>query len=105
MKYLLLALVAIGLSGCGDESTTVTETINSIQCGDGGCGDVVIGDGSGIHTGTEPDEDAGDEAYDSALFEVGLTQTECNDLGFFYCTIEQECLNQPSDSGTCTANL
>jgi len=102
MKYILLALVAIGLSGCGDESTTVTETINSIQCGDGGCGDVIIGDGSGLHTGTEPDDEA--SIYDARLFEEGLTQTECNDLGFFYCIIEQECLNQPSTGGTCTAN-
>jgi len=53
------------------------------------------------------DEGDAQEAIASGDTVVGVysdtyNQTECGAAGFFFCTIEQMCLNQPLNSGTCS---
>ena len=98
--------------GCGETSgdtsyTTVTNT--TVDCSEGKCGDIYLtqGDnnvftGTGEHNGTSGESV---EDFDMALYDENFTQQECNDLGFFYCGIEDKCLPQRKAEGTCTANL
>ena len=61
-------------------------------------GDLTI---DATHNGTGPDSTS--TAYDEANYDPTLSQDECNDLGFFYCSVENKCLNKPSAGSTCPA--
>ena len=72
-----------------NENGTVTySTGDDFGQGDVGTGDT---DGDGV-----PDVEVGvyDDAYD---------QAECTASGFFYCTLENKCLDQPASGGTCSS--
>jgi len=101
MKKLIMAIMvmAFALSGCTGDNTEVGDSI-SIDCGDGGCGDMVVGDGNTLHAG-EDNQGTSSVDFDLDNFDRSLSHGECNDLGFFYCTIENECLPQPLNAGTC----
>lgn len=83
-------------TGCGE--TTADGATVSVDCGAGGCGDVTVGDGNTLTTinNTTPSV-----AFDLDNYDENLDAATCNDLGFFYCTIEQKCMPQPIDSGSC----
>lgn len=105
MKKIIMALIAlvavVALVGCGDTITEQGDSV-SVNCGEGGCGDVVVGDGNEIHKGEESQSDATSSVeFDLDNFDKSLSQKECNDLGFFYCTLANECQPQPLNSGSC----
>ena len=103
-KTILLVLIATGifaLNGCSDTITEQGDNV-SVNCGEGGCGDVIVGDNNQIHNGEESQADATSSVdFDLDNFDAKLSQRECNDLGFFYCTLVNECQPQPLDSGSC----
>ena len=96
-------------SGGGDvdiSDVTVGENGTYINNGDGtvtyiggdvGDNNALLVDGS--HDGSGPDGNS--SAYDPANYSAGLSQSECTALGFFYCTIQSQCLNQPAAGATC----
>jgi len=45
-------------------------------------------------------DDVADEP--SGDYSETYTISECNANGYFWCSIEQKCLNIPADGGTCT---
>jgi len=106
MTLIGLMIVALMLGGCGDTISEQGDTV-SVDCGDGGCGDITIGDGNTLHDENtlHDDEDSTgvtpSVAFDLDNFDKDLSQGECNDLGFFFCTVANECLPQPLTSGTC----
>ena len=86
MKKLIIAMIiAFAMVGCLDVSS------------DGSVHD----NGNDYSTSHEGSSSTGNG--DPEDFEDGLSQDECNDLGFFFCTLENKCLNQPNDAGTCPA--
>ena len=132
MRKIIMSLVAFGfltapmlmLQGCGDTKGDANYTeVTSI---DSGGGDVTINDvqvseegtyiynENGTVTFTTGDENViqpangdsdGDGVVDVTVgdYDEGYDASQCNAAGFFYCTIENKCLNQPSDAGTCTS--
>ena len=114
-------ILALGLSGCGETSgdadyrgdTTVNNTtiesgggdvtINDVEVDGNGTyvynadGTVTYSTGDGFAGGNDGVVDASDE------FDEGYDQAECTAAGYFYCTLENRCLNQPAGGGTCTS--
>jgi len=113
-KIILAALVAFGLVACGnitgdtanydqsgqDHSYTFTEgdrdygTGTVLFCNDANCS--VEKSNS---TSSSSDGDAVVGEYDDSY-----TPAECNAAGFFYCTIEDKCLNQRVDDSSSSCN-
>ena len=131
MKYLLLIALAVLIVGCGETSgdsdyrgdTTITNTTIDSGGGDVTINDVEVSDegtyiynSDGTVTFTTGDENniegvgTGDSDGDGIPdVEVGsyneyYDQAQCTAAGFFYCTIENQCLDQPAAAGTCTSN-
>jgi len=116
------------LQGCttGDKTTSNTEisnttidsgggdvTINDVQVSDEGTyiynedGTVTFttGDENNIEgVGTGDSDGDGIEDVEVGTFSTEYSQSECTAAGFFYCTIENVCLDQPAIGGTCTSN-
>ena len=120
MKRFILALILVlGLVGCGessgdstsdvrgDTSTTVIETEGDvtvkevtvtdegvyIDCGVGGCGDVIVGN--------EGDVTVGDRVSPSEEFDLdgdGEDDDGTCPEGYFYCSIEGKCVPGESDT-------
>ena len=83
----------------GDNATYINNndgTVTYVGGDVGGNNELTI---STSHDGTGPDEAS--DAYDEGQYDPNLSQKECNDLGFFYCTIEHKCLNRKSAGNTC----
>jgi len=101
-KMILIGLMiaALMFSGCGDTISAQGDTV-SVDCGEGGCGDITVGDGNTLHDGEDSTGVTPSVAFDLDNFDKDLKQGECNDLGFFFCTLANECLPQPLTSGTC----
>jgi len=100
-KIILLTIMAMLFTGCGGDTTTTNETV-SINCGDGGCGDLVIGDNNEIHKGEESQaSDTASIDFDMDNFDKSLSKKVCNDFGFFFCTAANACQPTPLKSGTC----
>ena len=120
-----LAAPMLMLQGCGNLATG--DTVNSVSndnsgqdnsvynnypdgtvltCTDSNCS---LSTTSSVSTDINGSIDA-DEAIDAindgntvvGVYSDEYTQTECAEAGFFYCTIEDMCLNQPVSSGSCT---
>jgi len=85
----------------GDGATYVNNGDGTITFigGDTGADNTIEVDGS--HGGSGPKSTS--TAYDPANYDPSLSQDECNDLGFFYCTAEGKCLNRPAADGVCPA--
>ena len=124
-KIILLSALAFMFTACGEDGARSTTTTTNTTIDSGG-GDVTINDvevsdeGTYIYnsdgtvtftTGSEnviqpADGDSnGDGVADVIVgdYDEGYDQAQCNAAGFFYCSIENKCLNQPSDAGTCTS--
>jgi len=98
MKKILFALVAlVALVGCGDTITQDKRT--TVACGDGGCGDIAV-DGSTVVTQAS-NSDYAESDPELATYDETYDVGECTDRGFFWCSIEQKCLNQSLSSGSC----
>jgi len=124
MKYLLLLIAPLLFSGCGEDTTrsnpvsTTTTTNTTI---DSGGGDVTINDvevdGNGTYvynadgtvtystgdgfTNTNGEDATVVDASDE--FDEGYDQAQCTAAGYFYCTLNNICVNQAADAGTCTS--
>ena len=98
---IMMMMMIFLMVGCGDTITEYGDSV-SVNCGEGGCGDITVGDNNEIHKGEESQSGTTPSVeFDLNNFDKSLTQGECNDLGFFYCTVVGECLPQPLDTGSC----
>lgn len=110
MKKLLLLTAAIAasltLSGCipdvsGDtnndySTSTVTDSYNNTY----DVGTLLMCEGSTCEV-APAGTDEGDADAVVGEFNVEYTQAACTEAGFFFCTIEQVCLDVATDSGSC----
>ena len=119
MRYLLLCVAVFATVGCGDMTGDTTNNDNSGQaidnsytfnegdrdygsgtvliCDDANC--TVMVDESG-RTITNGDDEADDGDAIVGEYSPDYTQSECNAAGFFFCTIEDKCLNQRVDDSS-----
>ena len=96
MRTIILIILAFGLNACipdiqGDTDNSID---NSTNYGSGTvlvCTDAVC---EIAEVGSDVDAIVGKYSAD-------YTQTECEAAGFFYCTIENMCLDMELDTGTC----
>ncbi len=118
--YKLSILAAMLLVGCGDFTGDTTNNDNSGQdhsyyfvegdrsygsgtylfCTDANCSVTQTDDNSGNdsnNTYDEPDAVVGE-------YSEYYTQAECNAAGFFYCTVQDKCLNQPVNDASSSCN-
>jgi len=125
------AMTLVMMTGCGTTNnsgdsrgdTTITNTtidsgggdvtINDVEVSDEGTyiynsdGSVTFttGDENDIQgVGTGDSDGDGEQDVEVGTFSEAYTQSECTAAGFFYCTIENQCLDQPAIGGTCTSN-
>ena len=118
-------IIALSISGCSDTrgdtvNTEITKidsgggdvTINDVEVSDEGTyiynsdGSVTFttGDENNIEgVGTGDSDGDGVEDVEVGTFSAAYSQSECTAAGFFYCTIENVCLDQPAVGGTCTS--
>ena len=106
MKTIILILLAFSLNACipdieGDvtnndysTSSTTTSTTNYVK------GELLYCSSSECIV-APAETDPLDSDVIVGTYSVDYTQVECNAAGFFYCTIENVCLDQPLESGTC----
>ena len=111
-KIMVAALAALFLAGCGEEFSTseTSETVNTeipaasntmtVTAG----GDVTIHQVGGDYTVTTNTESNSGIEYDATNYDPEYSQATCRENGFFWCTIENRCLNQPADTGTCSTS-
>ena len=106
MRTIILILLAFSLNACipdieGDVTNndydTSTTTTSSIYYAEGELLFCSLSECTVAPAETDPaDSDAIVGVYDAEY-----TQVECNSAGFFYCTVENICLDQPLDGGSC----
>ena len=110
--------------GCGEttgdsnytENTTINSgggdvTINDVEVSDEGTyiynsdGTVTFTTGDENNIGPADGDSDGDGVQDVEVgqYDSDYNQAQCTAAGFFYCTIENQCLDQPSTGGTCTS--
>ena len=90
MKIILLTILAFSLNACIDTGdTNVDNSVrgDTLTCTDSEC--------SLAEPGSDIDAVIG-------LYNPDYNQVECNAAGFFYCTIENMCLDIPLAGGSCT---
>jgi len=68
-----------------------------LVCDDANCSVMVDESGRTI-TSSDDEAEAGDAIVGD--YDASYTQSECNAAGFFYCTIEDKCLNQRVDDSS-----
>lgn len=100
MKYLLSVaalLAAFTLSGCIPDVSGDTNNDYSVTETSYGDGDYLICNDSECQVSNN------DEPTDVEVgeFNADYTQTECIAAGFFYCTIDNICIDAATDVGTC----
>ncbi len=122
-KVILMSIVALGLIGCGTTSTR-TEAIPAEQAGGGTTtttvhagGDVVINDvivtGNGIYIYNSGSGDITyvggdfynyiDEANNSSgggASITGMSEETCKNAGYFWCTLNNVCIDNGGAGGT-----
>ena len=116
-KAILAIVVALAVVGCGDldtgDSTSVHNDYTSeysytennidygsgtvLQCNDANCSVMKDESGRTITTSSDSSED-GDAVV--GQYDPTYTQSECQAAGFFYCTVEDKCLNQRVDDSS-----
>lgn len=99
MKTALLIILAFSLNACvPDISGDVDNSIdNSIVYGEGTVLNCTDANCSVAVDQTDPSE--GDAVV--GVYSADYNRVECTSAGFFYCTIEDVCLDQPISTGTC----
>lgn len=102
MRYLLTIaaiVAALTLTGCIPDynKTTNDYSDNSINYGDGTVLNCNDSNCSVAPEGT--DEGDGDAVV--GVYSADYSQTECTAAGFFYCTLDNVCLNQAAIGGSC----
>ena len=120
-KIMLVGVLALVFVGCGEHSsssgdyagmptnTTVYSgggdvSINQTTVADNG---VYIQNADGTvtyTTGNGNSFDTGDNGTSGDYPGEDAPADECRAAGYFFCTISQSCLNQPSDGGACTSS-
>ena len=100
MKYLLIAIMALGLAGCGDlvgDTHTDDSTDNSTHYGSG---DVLLcTDSECVAAPYGTDEGDGDAVV--GVYSTDYSQSECTSAGFFWCSIENICMDTSLSGGSC----
>ena len=116
-KAILATVVALAVVGCGNldtgDSTSVHNDYTSeysytennidygsgtvLQCNDANCSVMKDESGRTITTSSDSSED-GDAVV--GQYDPTYTQSECQAAGFFYCTVEDKCLNQRVDDSS-----
>ena len=91
MTILSLFMLSACLEVTGDTNNSVDES-------------VTYGDGDVLECNAEscylmPNDDTGSVVV--GVYDADYTRIECESAGFFFCSIENMCLNQPLVSGTC----
>jgi len=112
MKYLVLALALAALSGCvnieGDKTGTkvvvdnnssYTTTDVSVICQNNTDTQCYTPGYSGYVDSNGDYNDVADVI--TGDYDASYTPSECAANGYFWCSIEQRCLNIQADSGTC----
>ena len=82
--------VGVSYTEIGDGSVLV-------ECGGDDC-DVSVG----IDTGSSSSDGA--DSVEDGVYKADYNAAQCSEAGFFFCSIEQKCLNQPTVGGTCPAS-
>ena len=130
MRNLLMLSAATAIfAGCGGTTTHYDRTppqpteshvttvysgggdviINDVVVDNGGTyiqnddGTVTYTDGDGNSVGVKGDTGKSDTVTGDYPGEEA-DPAECADAGYFYCTIEDKCLNQPKGGGSCTSS-
>ena len=107
VKGAIAVLVTFTVIGCGDYTRTADSgnTDNSIT--DSGNTDNSTTDNS--VNNNEPGSDANGTVDDNktayileGIYRQDYTPQECRDAGYFFCSIEQQCLDMPATGGTCS---
>ena len=113
-KILISAAVALVIAGCGNytgdtinNSTQVDYSYyfldNSVKYGSGTvlhCNDSTCSvDGSVVGKSNDEEGDAVVGEYDPTY-----TQAECEAAGFFYCVVDDKCMNQRVDDSSSSCN-
>ena len=127
-NLLMLSAVAAIFVGCGGTTTHYDRTppapaeshvttvysgggdvvINDTHVGEGGTyiqnadGTVTYTDGDGNSVGRSGDNSSGEALGDYPG--ESADPAECADAGYFYCTIQNKCLDQPKGGGSCTSS-
>lgn len=77
-------------SSSGLSYTNVGENGILVECGDGD-GDCNLA----VNSASENVE------VEEGVYNASYTQDQCTEAGFFFCTIENACLDQPTSGGSC----
>jgi len=121
-KTILMSLVVIAalLTGCDETTTAVPQgdttintnggdvVINDVQVdGEGtyisnGDGTITYTNGTGNSVGTDGTS-SGAGSKELGVYSASYSQSKCTEEGYFYCTLENKCLNQPATGGSCTS--
>ena len=112
MKYFVMIMAAFLAVGCGDytgdyvgDTTNTTNTDNSVDnstdyiCRDNADTQCYTPDYSGYIDKDGEFNDVADEP--TGEYDASYSPAECAANGFFWCSIEQKCLNIPASGGTC----
>jgi len=122
MRKIVMSFVALGflaapmlmLQGCGDYTGDTENTYQEshytfidngieygsgtvLNCDDANCSVMVDGSGTPVKDG---DDNASDGDAVVGTYSAAYSQSECNAAGFFFCTIEDKCLNQRVDDSS-----
>jgi len=107
-------ILALGLQGCGDISGDTAYNDNSGQDNsytftegdrDYGSGTVLFcNDANCSVNASNSSSSASDGDAVVGEYDDSYTQSECQAAGFFYCTIEDKCLNQRVDDSSSSCN-
>lgn len=95
MKYVLIAVMALGLLGCNN--TTENTNITRVVQGDNG---VYIYNEDGTTTYTSTIDYAGEEP--TGEFDPADDATECRAKGYFYCELDNKCMPKKLEDGSCS---
>ncbi len=120
MKYLLILSVLIFGLGCGENTTSTyipppDEKPNIEPNGEGtiiinGSGSVIVEQSVEVEGGLYIYNEDGtviyismpiDEIEMSGDYDPSWTKAECDANGYFWCSIDQRCLNQPAAGSSC----
>ena len=99
-KLMILAVMALTIAGCSYQGDTKnydnSYTDNSVDYSDGTF--LTCTDANCTVSGSS---DRADADAVVGIFDADYGPAACRSAGYFYCDIENVCLNQPTTSGSC----